>query len=442
MKLLLLLVRAMKTHPPQAAGYLTVAFGFAVLRCSQWRVRPVRPKRECALPWGRACVPWTVSAASLTGQHPRSKLRGSPFRLKCPSGKPAADRPADGAGCSLRPQDARRSLIDGHFNARSNAWLVATFLLVLFGVPSASAQKPSEIIFQTHFAGPNALAGWQNADKARLIADSPGSQSVQIEQSAASGPGSSTISITLPVKKMRGARIDFCALIKADNVAVPPEVWNGIKFMLVIEGPLGKQYPASDHLWGTFDWAPEMFRVAIPSDATKATLVLGLEATTGRASFRDVRVTVHDRPFTGVPIAPANRIYNGHPDILRFRGAMVSPDVSAADLHVLGGQWHANLIRYQLYWVTQEGRFDGWRDPAAFDAWLEGRLRHLDEILPACRKEGIRVVVDLHSPPGGNIMLPGGAWPLFQKKTYQDKFAQVWDKIARRYKGDKTVWGL
>jgi len=49
--------------------------------------------------------------------------------------------------------------------------------------------------------------------------------------------------------------------------------------------------------------------------------------------------------------------------------------------------------------------------------------------------------VDLHTPPGGSILLPGYAWPLFQDKSYQDRFAQVWDKIARRYKGNKTVWG-
>ena len=107
----------------------------------------------------------------------------------------------------------------------------------------------------------------------------------------------------------------------------------------------------------------------------------------------------------------------------------------------MGGLWHANLIRYQLFEVTQDGRYDGWRDSAAYDAWLEGRLQHLDSILPACRQEGLRVVVDLHSPPGGNIMLPGNAWPLFQDKAYQTKFLQIWDKIAHRYRGSKTVWG-
>ena len=261
-----------------------------------------------------------------------------------------------------------------------------------------------------------------------------------IEQPSSAGTGTRTIELPLPVAKLRGARLDFRALIKAENVATPPQVYNGIKFMLVTQGPSGKRYPARDHLWGTFDWTLEHFRAVVPADATRATLVLGLEATTGRAWFRDVSVTVNARPFGGGPVT-MDRAYTGHPDIPRLRGAMISPDVTADDLHVLGGQWYANLIRYQLYWVTPDGRFDGWRDPKAYDAWLEGALKHLDTLLPICRREGLRVVVDLHTPPGGNIALPGYAWPLFQEKAYQDRFAQVWDKIARRYKGDKTVWG-
>ena len=211
-------------------------------------------------------------------------------------------------------------------------------LLLLFLMPLAAHGAVPETILQTPSAGP-------------------------IEQTVSEGPGTRTVELPLPVAKIRGARLDFRALIKADSVATPPQVYNGVKFMLVTEGPSGKQHPARDHLWGTFDWTAEHFRAVVPADATKATLVLGLEATTGRAWFRDVSVTVNARPFGGGPVAPAGHVYTGHPDIPRLRGAMISPDVAAADLHVLGGQWHANLVRWQLYWVTPDGRFDGWRDP-------------------------------------------------------------------------------
>ena len=161
---------------------------------------------------------------------------------------------------------------------------------------------------------------------------------VPVEQPAAAGPGTRTVELPLPIAKVRGARLDFRAVIKAENVAVPPQVYNGVKFMLVTEGPSGKQYPAHDHLWGTFGWTPERFRAVVPADATKATLVLGLQETTGRAWFRDVSITFNARAFAGGPVAPAGHVYTGHPDIPRLRGAMISPNGTAADLHVLGGQ--------------------------------------------------------------------------------------------------------
>ena len=318
-------------------------------------------------------------------------------------------------------------------------WLLLTFL---FCGPLAQAQAAPETIFQTGFEGAQALRGWDGVGTAgvRLEPGREGSQSLTTERAAAQGMGTTTVRVRLPVVRMRGARVSVRALIRAANVATPPQFYNGIKLMLAVTTPTEKQYPARMNLWGTFDWRAEAFQAVIPPNATEVWLVLGLEETTGLAQFDDVRVTVDGRPYAGGPVT-SGPAYTGHPGVPRLRGAMVSPDVTPDDLRVLGGEWHANLIRYQLYWVTPDGRYDGWRDLAAYDAWLNGRLKHLDSLLPACRKYGLRVVVDLHTPPGGNIALPGYAWPLFQERRYQDKFLRVWDQLARRYKGNRTVWG-
>ena len=323
---------------------------------------------------------------------------------------------------------------------RSVTLLLALLLLVS---PLRAQNSPGSVVYATDFNGPQALKGWQGVDGAgaKLTPGYGGTPSLVIEQPATARPGSPTISLLLPIEKIRDTRLDLRCVVKADNVAMPPQVYNGIKFMLVLEGPDGKQYPARDHLWGTFDWKAIHFRAAIPADVTKATLVLGLEATTGKVSFDDVRVSVPAHPWSGGPVAATGHVYTGHPGLPRLRGTMVSQDATPADLHVLGGEWRGSLIRWQLFWTTPDGRFDGWRDTAAYDAWLEGALKRLDVLLPVCRKEGLRVVVDLHSPPGGNIMLPGYSWPLFQEQAYQDKFLAVWDKLARRYKGNPTVWG-
>ena len=64
-------------------------------------------------------------------------------------------------------------------------------------------------------------------------------------------------------------------------------------------------------MWGTFDWKPIHFRTPIPADVTKATLVLGLELTTGKVSFDDVRVTINARAWAGSPVLSAGRVYTG-----------------------------------------------------------------------------------------------------------------------------------
>ena len=165
---------------------------------------------------------------------------------------------------------------------------LASCLALSFVFPARAA--PPETVFQTGFGGPPLLT----------------------EQPLSAGPGSRTVSFPLPIEKIRGAQVDFRALIRAENVATPPQVYNGIKFMLVTEGPSGTLYPACDHLWGTFSPARKQFRATVPADAVKATLVLGLEATTGKAWFSEVSATVHARPFAGGPVTPG-AVWTGHP---------------------------------------------------------------------------------------------------------------------------------
>jgi endoglucanase len=59
--------------------------------------------------------------------------------------------------------------------------------------------------------------------------------------------------------------------------------------------------------------------------------------------------------------------------------------------------------------------------------------------MPVCEQAGLKVLVDLHTPPGGRD--DASECRLFKEERFQRAFLQVWDKIARRYKGNKTVWG-
>jgi len=75
---------------------------------------------------------------------------------------------------------------------------------------------------------------------------------------------------------------------------------------------------------------------------------------------------------------------------------------------------------------------------------LEGELKKLDSLLPLCQRLGIYVVVDLHSPPGGTVISGGyvaADGGFFSDKACQNKFVEIWKKIAARYRDRPAIWG-
>jgi endoglucanase len=83
-------------------------------------------------------------------------------------------------------------------------------------------------------------------------------------------------------------------------------------------------------------------------------------------------------------------------------------------------------------------------DMAEYEQWLKGELQKLDASLPLCEKYGLRVVIDLHSPPGGHLSVAGYAGSdhgLFTDAACQRKFVEVWQHMARKYKDAKAIWG-
>ncbi len=293
-----------------------------------------------------------------------------------------------------------------------------------------------EVLYQTDFEGSSALNGWSGA--AALEPGQASAQSVLLEAKA--GQKGAVITRSLPAERMRGCRVRGSALVRAGGVTDRPNPWNGIKLMLVIQGPGGTTYPQAPVETGTFDWRRVGFTVRIPADATNVTVVLGLEQVSGKVWFDDVKFTIIRPPVTAQPKPVAGPTFRGHP-LSRLRGAMVSPNIDPDSLRVLGQDWKANLIRFQLIRFGRPGQASG---VDTYDQWLEGELRKLDAILPLCEKYGIFVVVDLHSPPGGKATVSGYVGSdsgLFTDRQAQEKFVEVWRRIASRYRGAKAIWG-
>ena len=134
-------------------------------------------------------------------------------------------------------------------------------------------------------------------------------------------------------------------------------------------------------------------------------------------------------------------VYKGH-DLPRLRGAMIRPDsFRLDDLDLLAGKWKANHVRWQLIW---SGFPNGPADTASvqeFDAWIDRQCEQLDRMLPELERYGVRVTLDLHTPPGGRLpQNEGSAMRMFREQKFQDTFVAVWQKLARKYKDVKVIW--
>lgn len=314
--------------------------------------------------------------------------------------------------------------------------LVFTFGSSLPRLRGETGPHEASATITLNFRGDNPLSGWTPLQPGMsFVAGSDDGVVLAMERRVDQGPGSFMIRRSMPLDQLRGRRIRCEARVRAEGVAVPPNVWNGVKVMLHIASPSGDQWEQKNSLWGTFDWRLIRFRTAIPTDATEVSLLLGLEATTGKAWFDEITITAVAPPNPNPVTGP---VYRGH-DLPRLRGAMIGSTVDANDLKALGGEWKANHVRWQLIWGGFPQSPGDKAGPAEYDAWLDGELKRLDRLLPVCREVGIKVLIDLHTPPGGRDA--SSVCRIFQDRRFQDHFVSVWERIARRYRGNTAVWG-
>lgn len=319
----------------------------------------------------------------------------------------------------------------------AGAILLSILIGTITGCPAARAAllERGAAWFETGFEESRPAAGWNGT--VEIAPGEFGGRSVAISSSAQSR--GAVITRQLPVDQVRGCSVRGSVRIRAEDVSARPNPWNGIKCMLVIESAAGKQYPQASVETGSFDWRPAQFTARIPGDATNVVLVLGLEQVSGKVWFDDLKLTVSRAPRPAPSLVAGPR-YKGH-NLPRLRGTMISPSITPQALEVLGRDWNANLIRWQLIRTGTQARSN---TPADYDVWLEGELRKLDSALPHCEKQGIYVVLDLHSPPGGKPTSGGYAGSdggLFTDPKCQERFVDLWRKLALRYRHAKPIWG-
>jgi len=325
---------------------------------------------------------------------------------------------------------------------RAPGWLGVVAWLVLTGVNAAEIPvppKPGEAVFATNFDTPEAREVWSKAPFANWETGYQETTCLRVTVSADQDKSGSMIRLPLDLTRYRGCRLLFECMAKADRVSRPAEAWNGVKFMLhYLSATEGPQWHHPSGLFGTFDWQKLSFAAPIAMDASAGQINLGLQDSSGSVWFDAVRVTVFKGLPPQRPKPPSNPgpVFRGH-DLPRLRGVMSPNTFRDEDLRVLGMEWNANVIRWQI--TRNWGRAGTDRDLAEYDRWFDGKLEELDQALKAADRYGLKVVIDMHSPPGGRYENNDVA--IFYEPAYQDHYVALWEKIARRYQANPAVWG-
>lgn len=229
---------------------------------------------------------------------------------------------------------------------------------------------------------------------------------------------------------------------KGRGVVKSAQDWLGVKAMLSYEDGNGKrQYPGPITKSGDFDWYMIRYRTAFKNGVKGlGTFTLGLQETSGEACFDLATFRLGPAKVAFPTNDPAARCEYS-PEMKarpRLRGVMSpSRPMTEDDFRKLQS-WGVTLLRYQMnrFWSAVDAN----RDLDDYNRWLDGKLDHLEKtVLPLAEKYGIRVLIDLHMPPGGKAW--DGEMNLFHEREFARHFVACWLGIARRFKGHPAICG-
>lgn len=300
------------------------------------------------------------------------------------------------------------------------------FLCVLFSANRLWGQQVGDKILKLDFEK-GSDAAWHDGGRYKLV-NKDGASCIRIKSRK-----DNKFFVPLPVEKLRGTTVRVKARLKPREISSLPYAWNGVKIMIHIKMPWLERWPQALVNNSSNDWIETTFTAGIPEAADTAELVFGLENVNGEVWIDNIELTIADVAKTAINGEQANKMHQH----TRYRGAMIPTLIKAEGLKDLAG-WGANLVRWQLMWDGFPASGADTADIPEYTRWLDRTLAHVDSMLPTCRQLGIKVVLDLHTIPGGRN--EKGLQRIFTEKEWQQFFVEVWKKLAARYKDETTIW--
>ncbi len=216
------------------------------------------------------------------------------------------------------------------------------------------------------------------------------------------------------------------------------------------------RWTASPSLIGTEEnWQEVSYVCQYPRALKSASITYGIQQGWGVLEFRNptMEILPAAKPF---PVPPGF-VCEYSPAVKEqpVRRGVMSPvpeKITEQDIRDLG-KWGANLLRYQIV----DGLRNNGRDVTEYARWIDRALDKLDTLMPVLREQDIRVIIDMHFPPGGRYSRGGvlgtaGAeaadafgnkarFLMMEEPVYRQAFLDTWKRIAARYKGNPVIFG-
>ena len=270
-------------------------------------------------------------------------------------------------------------------------------------------------------------------DGDKLIVDIP----------ASDYPADAMAEAELPASLYAGSK-GFSMTVSAVGTALakPTKTYLGLKFQIhLVEKATGLER------WPNCPKEFNDFSKELRNDATfgglrpdSVTLQLGLQGTSGRVVF-DLS-TLRGGPTTGL-FRVINQDWIVHypesvekqPPLHGFMSpqrAMTEDDIET--MH----HWGATLIRFQIC-RNWSGNDDN-QDLEEYAAWIDSRLDNLEDVLRWADSRGMKVVIDVHVPPGGK-RAKDREMNMLHNDVFAEAWIDTWRRIATRFKGKPAIYG-
>lgn len=308
---------------------------------------------------------------------------------------------------------------------RNKNLLICSLFVVffIFSIKAIGAVKIGNSVFNSSFNTDDGKRIWSTLSSAHWINEGLNGNTCLFIN------GTGMVHTSIDLKPYRGMMLSFICMAKAVGVTKPSASCLGVKYMFHYKSPSNEIWKNEENVNGTFNWNKLSFKVIIPNDATIGDISLGLQGSTGKVWFDNIRVTVAD-------ISNANLALNKTVNVnTKLRGVMSPKKYKNTDFKNLGQNWNANLIRWQID-IPKEA----FLDLSKYDIEINKKIAELDSVLIACKKYNIKVVVDLHSVPGDRAV--NGNFLMYKNQKYRDYFINLWKRITKRYKGNAAIWGF